>query len=267
MRPVQLLHLTDPHLFADETRELYEVNTADSLRAVLREALTGGRARPDAILVTGDIAEDESRDAYLNFRRALAVFDGPVLCAPGNHDAPETMAATLNQDGFQYCGAAQLGGWQILVLSSHLRRNPAGRVSRDELARLDATLASKPNTPAVVAVHHPPVRVMSRWLDGVGLQNSAELLEIVDRHPQVRCVLSGHVHQEVDILHRRVRVLTTPSTCAQFLPHTENCVMDQGPPAYRRLELEPDGTLDTSVTWLRNWRAAKPVRATRQAPY
>ena len=55
MRPVQLLHLTDPHLFADETRELYEVNTADSLRAVLREALTGGRARPDAILVTGDV--------------------------------------------------------------------------------------------------------------------------------------------------------------------------------------------------------------------
>ena len=267
MRPVQLLHLTDPHLFADETRELYDVNTAHSLRAVLRDALADGRARPDVILVTGDIAEDESRDAYLNFRRALSVYDGPVLCAPGNHDAPETMAATLDHDGIQYCGAMLIAGWQIVVLSSHVRRNPAGRVSREELARLDAALASRPETPALVAVHHPPVRVHSRWLDGVGLQNSAELLEAVDRHPQVRCVLSGHVHQEVDVLHGRARVLTTPSTCAQFLPHTDECVMDQRPPAYRRVELMPDGSLDSSVTWLHDWRAAKPVRATRQAPY
>jgi Icc protein len=234
---------------------------------VLRDALATGRARPDVILVTGDIAEDESRDAYLNFRRALSPFDGPVLCAPGNHDAPEAMAATLDHDGFQYCGAALIAGWQIIVLSSHVRRNPAGRVAREELARLDASLASRPETPALVAVHHPPVRVHSRWLDGVGLQNSRELLAVVDRHPQVKCVLSGHVHQELDVAHRHVRVLTTPSTCAQFLPRTDDCVMDQRPPAYRRVELRADGSLDSNVTWLRNWRSAKPVRATRRAPY
>jgi Icc protein len=267
MRPVQLLHLTDPHLFADETRELYEVNTADSLKAVLADALAAGRARPDAILVTGDIAEDESRDAYLNFRRALSLFDGPVLCAPGNHDAPEAMAATLNEDGFQYCGAMLLGGWQIVVLSSHVHCDPAGFVAPGELVRLETSLASRPETPTLVAVHHPPVRVQSRWLDGVGLRNSAELLATIDRYPQVKCVLSGHVHQEIDILHRRVRVLTTPSTCAQFLPHTEDCVMDQRPPAYRKCELRADGLVDTRVTWLESWRAAKPVRATREAPY
>jgi Icc protein len=267
MRPVQLLHLTDPHLYADETRELYEVNTADSLRAVLADALGPGRQRPDAILVTGDIAEDESRDAYLNFRRALSAFDGPVLCAPGNHDAPATMAATLDGDGFRYCGAMLLGGWQIIVLASHVSRSPAGRIAPAELERLEASLESQRGMPTLVAVHHPPVRVQSRWLDGVGLQNAAELLEVLDRHPQARCVLSGHVHQEVDVLHRRVRVLTTPSTCAQFLPRTDNCVMDQRPPAYRRLGLQADGRVDTSVTWLESWRAAKPVRATRQGPY
>ena len=265
MRSVQLLHLTDPHLFADETRELYDVNTADSFRAVLESALAG--QVPDAILVTGDVAEDESRDAYLNFRRALARFDGPVLCAPGNHDAPETMAATLAGDGFQYCGAADIGGWNVIVLSSHIRRHPSGRVARDELERLDASLASRPSMPALIGVHHPPVSVHSRWLDGVGLANPAELMQVVDRYPQVKGILSGHVHQEVDVMHGGVRVLTTPSTCAQFLPRTENCVMDQRPPAYRRVELQPTGALVSGVTWLDDWRASKPVRDTRHGPF
>jgi Icc protein len=260
------LHLTDPHLFADETRELYDVNTAASFRAVLDSALSG-QVQPDAILVTGDVAEDESRDAYLNFRRALAGFDGPVLCGPGNHDAPDTMAATLAGGGFQYCGAAEIGGWNIIVLSSHIRRDPSGRIARDELERLDASLAGRPTMPALIAVHHPPVSVHSRWLDGVGLANSAELMQIVARHAQVKGILSGHVHQEVDILHGGVRVLTTPSTCAQFLPRTETCVMDQRPPAYRQVELQPAGGLVSSVTWLDDWRASKPVRDTRQGPF
>jgi len=266
MRSVQLLHLTDPHLFADETCELYDVNTADSFQAVLDSAL-GGQARPDIILVTGDIAEDESRDAYLNFRRALARFDGPVLCAPGNHDSPETMAPILAGDGFQYCGAAEIGGWNIVVLSSHIRRDPSGRVAPDELERLDVSLAGRPTMPALIAIHHPPVSVHSRWLDGVGLANSAELMRIVERHPQVKGILSGHVHQEIDVMHGGVRVLTTPSTCAQFLPRTESCVMDQRPPAWRHVELQPGGVLASSVTWLNGWRASKPVRDTRQGPF
>jgi Icc protein len=75
------------------------------------------------------------------------------------------------------------------------------------------------------------------------------------------------VHQQLDTLVGSVRVLTTPSTCAQFLPHTEDCVMDQRPPAYRSVTLHDDGSIGSEVVWLEDWRATKPVRDTRQGPF
>jgi 3',5'-cyclic-AMP phosphodiesterase len=79
------------------------------------------------------------------------------------------------------------------------------------------------------------------------------VLAVIDRHPSVRAVLGGHVHQAFEGRHGDVRVLATPSTCAQFTPRTERCVMDLRPPGYRWLELWPDGTLRTEVRWLQDW--------------
>jgi Icc protein len=52
-------------------------------------------------------------------------------------------------------------------------------------------------------------------------------------------------------------VLATPSTCAQFTPLTEHCVMDLRPPGYRWLELLPDGQVRTEVRWLQDWEVAE----------
>jgi 3',5'-cyclic-AMP phosphodiesterase len=262
MRPVQLLQLTDTHLFGDAAGEIYGVNTAATLAAVLADALRSGQPRPDAIVATGDIAEDESDAAYDRFREALSATGLPVYCLPGNHDAPASMAMMLDSDGFQFCGQARLGEWLIVMLDSHVPRNVRGRLSATELSRLETAIAQQAGRPTLIGVHHPPVRVGSRWLDRLGLQNADELFGAIDRHDQVRGVLCGHVHQACDTHRGPVRVMTTPSTCAQFLPGTEHCVMDQRPPGYRWLRLHADGTIQTEVVWLDGWRNAKPVRET-----
>ena len=263
MRPVQLLHLTDAHLFADPAGELYGVRTADSLDAVLQHALDSPGRRPDAVLVTGDIAEDESAAAYVNFRRAVRVSGAPVYCIPGNHDSPELMAVSLDADGIRFCGAHELGGWRLVLLSSHVPGDPAGQISAAGLHQLEADLHERPRQPTLVAVHHPPARVGSRWLDAVGLRNTEELLQVVARYPNARVIVSGHVHQQLDVRRDSLRILATPSTCAQFTPHTERCVMDQRPPGYRWLTLQPDGSIDTEVVWLEGWTNAGPVTDTR----
>jgi Icc protein len=249
MPAFQLLQVTDPHLFGDATRELYGLNTAVSLRLVLEAALGAGR-RPDAVVVTGDIGDDFSAAAYANFRRALAGCGAPVLCLPGNHDDPGLMATLLDDRGFQYCGRARLGGWGAVLLDTHVDGDASGRVAPQELARLDAELRALTDVPVLVCLHHLPVPVGSAWLDAVGLQNGPELLAVIDRHPQVRAVLAGHVHQEFDAQRGAVRLLATPSTCAQFAPRTPGCVMDRRPPGYRWLSLFEDGTLETQVEWL-----------------
>jgi Icc protein len=46
---------------------------------------------------------------------------------------------------------------------------------------------------------------------------------------------------------RGVRLLGVPSTCAQFLPHSEQFAIDPAPPGYRSLTLRADGSIATEV--------------------
>ncbi len=238
---------------ATKSRKIYGVQTAVSLRRVLAEALAPANPRPDAILVTGDIADDHSAAAYANFRRALEPYGLPVFCLPGNHDEPALMTDLVNGQGFQYGGSAEFGGWSAVFIDTHVPGRPEGHVVPAELARLETALQSFGTRPTLVCLHHPPLAVGSRWLDGVGLRNADDVLAVIDRYPAVRVVLGGHVHQAFEQRHGHALVLATPSTCAQFTPRTERCVMDLKPPGYRWLTLLPDGRIETEVMWLQDW--------------
>lgn len=253
----RLLHVTDPHLFADVSRTLYGVQTAESFRRVLASALGPQELRPHAILATGDIADDHTAGAYDNFRRMLEPHGLPVYCVPGNHDEPPLMSELVDDRGFQFGGTTTFGAWGAVFVDTHVRGRPEGRVSSVELDRLRVALEEFAPRPVLVCLHHPPLPVGSAWLDGVGLRNAPEMLDVVDAFDHVRVVLGGHVHQAFEQRRRGKLFLATPSTCAQFTPRTERCVMDLKPPGYRWLELHPDGTCVTEVRWLEDWVVAE----------
>ncbi len=214
----------------------------------------------DAILVTGDLVQDDPA-GYRNFRRALGGSAKPVLCLPGNHDVPDAMRRELGGPPFVLGGAVDFGGWRVVLLDSMIPGSAGGRLSDGALAGLDAALAGAPDRHALVCLHHHPVAMASRWLDRVGLANPDDFFRVVDAHRNVRAVLWGHVHQCFDGLHRHVRLLATPSTCRQFLPHADDFAVDPRPPAYRMLELRPDGTLRTEVVWVDEASARQPRAA------
>jgi len=58
------------------------------------------------------------------------------------------------------------------------------------------------------------------------------------------------VHQAFDGLRRGVRLLATPSTCAQFQPLALDFAIDSRPPAFRTFDLNADGTLITDLHWV-----------------
>jgi len=252
-RTLRLLQITDPHLYGDASRSIYGVNTAVSLRKVLREAMGEGKEPPDAVLATGDIADDHSSEGYRNFRSALEDFGVPVYVLPGNHDDPTVMSREFGDAAFQYCGSAEFGNWGAVFLDTHLAGSPAGYLGPAELTRLESELQRFRGRPALVCLHHPPVAVGSAWLDGFGLRNATEFFEVIDRFPDVRLTVAGHVHQAFDQVRGTVRMLASPSTCAQFTPGLDSCLMDMRPPGYRWLHLHADGSAHTEVMWLRDW--------------
>jgi Icc protein len=248
MSVVRLTHFTDPHLYGSATEALRGVATLPALKAALASA-QGRDWPPDALLVTGDIVQDDPA-GYPHFRRLFGALEVPVLCIPGNHDEPQAMRRALAGPPFVLGGHVDLGRWRVVLLDSCLPGSASGRLSPESLSALDAALRSAGKRHCLVCLHHHPVPMASRWLDRVGLENAPEFLATVDRHQNVRAILWGHVHQTHDALRKGVRLLATPSTCAQFLPGSDDFAVDVRPPAYRTLELRPDGSLLTEVVWL-----------------
>lgn len=246
---VRILHITDPHLFADADGELRGTKTCESLAAVITHFRASGR-EADLVVATGDIIQDDSAAAYVRFRELLEPVGLPVYCIPGNHDVRHLMKAALSKPPFYYCATAALGNWLLVGVDSCREGDAGGAVSAAEMERLEAEVAASDAEHVLVCIHHPPVPMNSRWLDEVGLENAAELLARLQALGRVRLVLFGHVHQAYDEQHGNVRIIGTPSTCRQFLPASDTFAVDDRPPAYRQVALAADGTFETELVWV-----------------
>ncbi|NNC77473.1 MAG: phosphodiesterase [Woeseiaceae bacterium] len=246
---MRVLHLTDPHLFADKDGELRGINTYSSLTDVLKHVASSDW-RADHVACTGDLIQDDSPGAYEHFKNLLATLNLPVHCVPGNHDIRQLMQAALVDAPFYYCDAADLGDWLMVGIDSCLGGSAGGKISDDELDRMDNEINASSASHVVVCLHHPPAAMHSKWLDTVGLENGDVFLERLNAQDRVRLALFGHVHQVYDQQHGRVRVLGTPSTCRQFKPQSDEFTLDERSPAYRRLTLHADGTFDNELIWI-----------------
>ena len=248
--PIVLLQVTDPHLHAAADSKMRGVNTFETLLAVLEHVQQHERWPPDAIIATGDLVQDESRGGYERFKSCFDQLDLPIYCIPGNHDDPELMQVMLAEQPFQCCGEAVLGDWQLVLLSTHVTGEDAGAIGAGPLSALDSYLSDNTERPTMIFMHHQPVAMGSAWLDGVGLLDADEFLRVIERHSHVRGVVWGHVHQALDEQRGNVRFLSTPSTCAQFLPNNDFFALDDKPPGCRWIVLHADGSIDTTVDWL-----------------
>ena len=246
---MRILHLTDSHLFAGHAGSFRGVATYESLCATLSHHRQSGW-EADAVWVTGDLIQDDSAEAYENFKALLLPTGRPVYCVPGNHDVRDLMRNALRSPPFYYCTSSESGNWLMIGLDSCRSDSAGGEISADEFDRLDAAISDCRAEHVMVCLHHPPVPMGSRWLDTVGLQNGDEFLARIAASGRVRLAIFGHVHQAYDGEHRGTRILGTPSTCRQFKPGSDEFALDAKPPAYRRLTLYDDGNFDNELVWV-----------------
>ena len=245
-----VLQISDTHLHAAADSRMRGVTTYATFLAVLEHAQRDPRWPVDAILATGDIVQDESRAGYERFRAALEPLGVPVYSIPGNHDDPKLMGEILASGPFQLGGELRHGPWSVVLLSTFLAGEDAGGLGPARLQGLRKALAAHAGQHILVAMHHHPLPMGSTWLDGVALRDAETFWSIIDAQAEVRGVVCGHVHQAADRTRGRVRFLSTPSTCAQFLPGNEFFALDDRPPGMRWLELYDDGRIETEVAWL-----------------
>ncbi len=247
---VTVLQISDTHLHATADSRMRGVTTYDTLLSVLDHVRRDRRWPADVVLATGDIVQDESRAGYERFRETLEPLGVPVLTIPGNHDDPKLMGEILNGGSFQFGGELRQGPWSIVLLSTYLAGEDAGGLGPARLQGLRKALSAHTGQYVLVAMHHHPLPMGSSWLDGVALRDAKDFWQVIDAHPQVRGVVCGHVHQALDRERNGLRFMSTPSTCAQFLPRSDFFALDDRPPGLRWLQLHADGRIETEVAWV-----------------
>lgn len=204
----------------------------------------------DMVAMTGDLIQDHSREAYERFCESMLTLGLPVYCVPGNHDTRDMMKNALARPGFHYCESVEIGAWLITGIDSCMNDDAAGRIDDREMERLEAMLEETAAEHVLVCLHHPPLPVGSKWLDQVGLRNGEEFLHLITRTGKVRAAIFGHVHQAFEYTHDSIQIIGTPSTCRQFKIASDEFALDDNPPAYRRVNLRSDGSVDTELIWL-----------------
>ena len=243
---LNVIQITDCHIQPTPNAELRGVNVDASLTAVLNH-MQARHWPADFILATGDLVHDDAA-AYPRFKAMLEPLATPVYCLPGNHDMPAELAANCTDGWVQQKKYIQQGGWQFVLLDTHVPGSPGGALAPAELDFLQETLNRQPDLPALICLHHHPVPIGSAWLDTQVVANAAEFFAILNRHKQVRAVIWGHIHQTYTGHYHHYGLFAAPATSCQFTPHSEQPSIEHDVlPGYRWLRLYPDGRLETGI--------------------
>jgi 3',5'-cyclic AMP phosphodiesterase CpdA len=195
--PPFVIQLSDLHLGAAWP-------AGDPVRALAAAvaAVNAFPARPEAVLVTGDLAELAAPEAYEAAREELSRLRAPFHVLPGNHDDRGLLrrAFALAGEGaepIQY--SLDLGPLRIVILDTVVPGSDGGALDGGRLAWLESELGREPGRPTLIAMHHPPLQTAVRVWDEIALASVDRdaLEQLVAASPQVVGLIAGHLHRAV----------------------------------------------------------------------
>jgi Icc protein len=198
-KPVLIAQISDLHIKPPGSLAYGRVDTASALERCVA-ALNAFRPRPDLVVISGDLADTPMAEEYEHLKRLLARLELPFVGIPGNHDSRELMRAASPDADYAFASGSlnqrvAVGGLDLVLLDSSVAGKPHGELDAATLQWLDATLASSPDRPALLFLHHPPFATGIWHMDRQNLLNAGELATAVKRHPRVQLIACGHVHR------------------------------------------------------------------------
>lgn len=215
-RSTVVVQLSDPHIGATWA----EGDPIGGL-AIAVASIRRLRPAPDALVLTGDLADNLADSEYADVLASLEGIDAPCYALPGNHDDRDGLRRHFGVPGepgtpVQY--AVELDALRILMLDSTRPGADSGEFDAGRLAWLEQALSADSHTPTLLAMHHPPLVTHAPGLDALALASAdrAALADVVARHPNVMLIIAGHVHRAISGELGGRRVLSAPSTYIGF---------------------------------------------------
>lgn len=192
------------------------VDPEDRRRRLLAALAEAHAARPDHIVITGDLTEDGTPaqfEALAEIFHEAGLDPSRTTLTAGNHDAYSGVRAFDDALAGPLAAFAEtsapgtvvdLGPVTVLPVCTRIEQpfiRAAGLVGDGARERLERTLRDPAIAcrPSVVAIHHPLVQrtvPAFHWFDG--LIDAEQTTALLRRHRRVT-VLHGHFHREMDL--------------------------------------------------------------------
>jgi len=193
-----IAQISDLHIKPVGQRAYQRVDTAAASARCIKE-LNRFLPRPDFVIISGDLVDTPSKEAYDHLSALLSPLEIPFAAVPGNHDDRDLMRAAL-PDGYAWPSGAlhslrAIGDVDVVLVDSTTPGRDYGTLDADSLAWLEGVLAASPSRPALVFMHHPPFVTGISHMDVQNLRDASDLAAILRRHPRVRLIAAGHVHR------------------------------------------------------------------------
>ncbi len=194
-----IVHLSDPHFLAGGARLGGRFDVERNFERMLA-AMTAAAPEPDAIVITGDLADLGEPDAYRRLKGMLepvaAQLGAPLIWVAGNHDERAALRAELlglDPTEDPVTGMWDLGGLRLIALDTSIPGWHHGNLDAAQLDWLAAELATPAPHGTLLALHHPPLPCHVPLFGILELQNQDAFAAVL-ADSDVRGILAGHLH-------------------------------------------------------------------------
>jgi hypothetical protein len=124
---------------------------------------------------------------------------------------------TRSNEGFiQY--EIPLPGLRVIALDTNEPGRHGGAFCEARVAWLQRQLDRDPQTPVILAMHHPPVETGIEWLDsGADEPWIARFKAAITDRPQIRAIIAGHMHRPIFTTFAGVPLAICPSSAPHVM--------------------------------------------------
>lgn len=161
------------------------------------QAINRDHANADFVALAGDLADLGEVAAYEVLRDTLAPLSVPCHITLGNHDRHDAFLSVFGADHMQpdakVSKVIDLDGYRVILLDTTTPGTHGGALCEGRRDWLAARLDEAADRPVIVVMHHH-ANVLSLPVDEIPLADGAGFARLLKRHPDVRMVISGHVH-------------------------------------------------------------------------
>lgn len=216
-----IVHLSDTHFLASQPLLYGTVDTDSTVHRALDQLDRSG-LRPDALVITGDVADRGEPEAYRRVRDlvelAAARWGAQVIWVMGNHDQRAPFRTELLRETAVSASdepidrVVVINGLRIIAVDTSVPGYHHGDLTVAQLDWLAGELREPAPNGTLLALHHPPVPTPLPLMSVLELREQSRLADVI-RGSDIRGILGGHLHYSTHGLFAGIPVSVAAATC------------------------------------------------------